>query len=128
MARIIVSREAIPQHIKTSFVNPVFDTAKDGFRSVLTIYTGQFFVGHGAGSSRSYLDVEYPVLSNFKSGIGLQPLDSMRFDGATATASPADVLIKTDPAVFQVRNVAAGLSRVTLPYRMLFGEAHASGP
>src|SRR5688572_20897798 len=101
-AKVIGFRDCTPQHTRIQ-IDPSI---------VLTIYTGELNIGHGAGADRSQLTIEYPVLGFFfnpeqqpphQDGlIGIIPIpDQVQFLSAVAMLVPSVVNDKTDPGSWE---------------------------
>jgi hypothetical protein len=115
MANTLNFTSVKPQHIRTIITDSTSKTD-----SILTIYTGQLSIGHGAGDDRKGVDIVYPILGLFidtagKAVPGIVPLlSAAEFKGAVAMAAVSDFVDKTDVAVWQVRDVRADLCAVTI--------------
>ena len=122
IAKIITFRSAVPQHIRTSHVDPTLDVAivGKGIGRVLTVYTGELEIQFQTDDDRGEFPFEYPLLGLFTDASnnfvpGIIPINTDTFfHGAVATVSLTDIVDKRNAAIWEVTQVRADLCEVDL--------------
>jgi hypothetical protein len=112
-----VSHAENPTHIRTSYHDNIRNKTV-----VKTVYTGKIQITHGAESTGTQIDFQYPLLGFFQENngmltVGIIPIDQeggQQFLGAAAMAALSSVKIKDTISRCTLHKLNADLFRVDL--------------